>query len=167
MSQWYLIQAKPKQEARAKEHLENQGVECFYPTIEIEKIVRGKRQKRLEPLFHNYIFIKLDDADSAWSKIRSTRGVRDFVRFGKDIAKVPVLLIKKIKKDTANFDPDTLESNVPKPGDKVRVTEGAFKDLEGIYRTKNGEERSIILLDLLSQSVEIEVSNRDVIKVEK
>ncbi|MRX27163.1 transcription/translation regulatory transformer protein RfaH [Kangiella sp. HZ709] len=167
MSYWYLIQAKPKQQLRAKENLENQDVECFYPTIELEKIVRGRRQMVNEPLFSNYIFIKLDDEDINWSKIRSTRGVRDFVRFGIDVAKVPEQLVQQLKFDTGIIDSNMLETNAPREGDKVIITKGAFKEFEGIYQSPSDEERSIILLNILSKTIKLEVANQDVMKVEK
>ncbi len=167
MSHWYLIQAKPKQQLRAKENLENQEIECFYPTIELEKIVRGRRQMVNEPLFSNYIFIKLSDEDINWSKIRSTRGVRDFVRFGVEVAKVPEQLIQQLKVDTDAIDSKTLETNAPREGDKVIITKGAFKDFEGIYQSACDEERSIILLNILSKTIKIQVADQDVTKVEK
>ncbi|WP_251360164.1 transcription/translation regulatory transformer protein RfaH [Kangiella sp. TOML190] len=166
MTSWYLIQAKPKQQAKAKEHLDNQGIENFYPTIEIEKIIRGKRQKVLEPLFANYIFVRLDDEAIGWSKIRSTRGVRDFVRFGSQVAKVPEPLIESIKQDVSSLTAESIESNVPKVGEKVKITDGVFKDLEGIYKAKNGEERSIILLTVLNKVTELEILNTQVAKLE-
>ncbi|MCQ4504528.1 transcription/translation regulatory transformer protein RfaH, partial [Vibrio parahaemolyticus] len=50
MKRWYLLYCNRGEQIRAKQHLENQGVECFYPTEEVEKILRGKRQKVEEPV---------------------------------------------------------------------------------------------------------------------
>ena len=38
---WYVLQHKPAQGDRAVLHLQNQGVACFYPKIEVEKIKGG------------------------------------------------------------------------------------------------------------------------------
>lgn len=57
MKKWYLLYCKRGEQRRAKMHLENQQVECFYPEVEIEKINRGKRRINLEPLFPSYMFI--------------------------------------------------------------------------------------------------------------
>lgn len=163
--EWYLIQSKPKQQLRAIEQLENQGVSCFCPMITIEKVIRGKRQSVSEPLFSNYLFIELSSDDINWSKIRSTRGVRDFVRFGTEVAKVPKSLIEQVRIDTADIDPNVIDSNAPKSGEKVKVTEGVFKGLEGIYKAKNGEERSFVLLNILNKPVSMDISNKDMHKV--
>ncbi len=166
MSHWYLIHTKPKQELRAKEHLENQGINCYLPIMSVEKVLRGKRQEVEEVMFKNYIFIELEHDDGNWSKVRSTRGVRDFVRFGLKVAKVPLSVINQLHNQLQSLDLKIIQTNAPKVGEKVKVTDGAFKDLEGIFQTKNGDERSIILLNILNNSVEMDISNQDVIKLE-
>ena len=154
---WYLINSKPKQELRAEEHLKNQGINNILPTIEIEKIIRGKRQKVSEPLFPGYLFVELETNGQDWSKIRSTRGVRDFVRFGGVPGRVPDSVLEQLKLlDTSETQ---LETNAPKAGEKIIITEGPFKDLEGIYKISNGEERSIVLLTILGKVTEMELEN--------
>ena len=78
---WYALQHKPAQGDRAVQHLQNQGIACFYPKIEVEKIKAGKRTKKLEPLFPGYVFVNLEQSDPMWAKLRSTRGVLRIVSF--------------------------------------------------------------------------------------
>lgn len=60
MKRWYLLYCKRGEQQRAKMHLENQSVECFYPEVCVEKILRGKRQMVQEPLFPSYMFVRFD-----------------------------------------------------------------------------------------------------------
>ncbi|AOE50173.1 transcription/translation regulatory transformer protein RfaH [Kangiella sediminilitoris] len=161
---WYLVQCKPRQEKRAKENLENQSISSFLPLISIEKVVRGKRQSILEPLFPGYIFIELPKNGNGWSKIRSTRGVRDFVRF----AGVPGMVSAKLIQDLSLVNKEfvtNVSETTPKTGDKVRITAGPFKDLEGVFEVPDGEKRSIILLSLMGKVTKLEVLNSDLEKV--
>lgn len=154
---WYLVNSKPRQELRAEEHLKNQAINCVLPLIEIEKIIRGKRQSISEPLFPGYLFVELQTDGQNWSKIRSTRGVRDFVRFGGMPGKVPPAVLEQLQLiDTTQTE---LETNAPKTGDKVVITDGPFKDLEGVFKISNGEERSIVLLTILGKVTEMELEN--------
>ena len=57
---WYLVQSKPRNEARALENLLRQGYETYLPLIEVERLQRGKLLKRLEPLFPRYLFLHLE-----------------------------------------------------------------------------------------------------------
>ncbi|MBD3652408.1 transcription/translation regulatory transformer protein RfaH [Kangiella sp.] len=160
---WYLIHSKPRQEFRAEEHLKNQKISCVLPLIEVEKIIRGKRQKVSEPLFPGYLFVELQTDGQDWSKIRSTRGVRDFVRFGGVPGRVPPAVLEHLKLiDTTQT---KLETNAPITGDKVVITDGPFKDLEGVFKISNGEERSIVLLTILGKVTEMELENTKLKKV--
>ena len=60
MKRWYLLYCKRGDQKRAQQHLENQGVECFYPQIDVKKVVRGKEKQVKEPLFPSYIFVRFD-----------------------------------------------------------------------------------------------------------
>ena len=73
---WYLLKTKVREEFRAQEHLENQNFEVYCPII--------KEKGKSAPLFAGYLFIQLDTKDlPSYHKIRSTRGVAEFVRFNR------------------------------------------------------------------------------------
>lgn len=142
---WYVVQTKPRQEFRAQEHLRNQGIRCVLPTIQAEKIRRGRRVFVNEPLFSRYLFLELDRRDGKWSVLRSTRGVTRLVEFGGVPARLPASLIEAFVSRQA----------VPKrlfaPGDQVVVTQGPFAGLEGIYQMPDGETRALVLLEFLGR----------------
>ncbi|WP_144393563.1 transcription/translation regulatory transformer protein RfaH [Pleionea sediminis] len=152
---WYLVATKPKQESRAKEHLANQGIEFFLPEVEIEKAARGKRVVRKEPLFPGYVFVLLSDSDALWSKVRSTRGLRDFIRFSGRPAKVASSIVEHLKLELDSR--DLKLSQIPQKGSKVLLTSGPFRGLEAIFEVLDGEHRAIILLELLGKAQRITV----------
>lgn len=57
-AQWYVVQTKPRQEARAEAHLVRQGFECYLPVAEY---AAGASVARLmpPPLFPGYLFIRM------------------------------------------------------------------------------------------------------------
>lgn len=160
--QWLLIQTKPRDELRAAQHLESQGCNIFCPQVPVEKIFRGKRITKIEPLFPGYLFIENPSADSAitYTSIRSTRGVSKVVRFGVDYTLLPDELIQQVKLrvETLSGEDEALAS-VPKQGDTVQITEGPFQGLEAIYQQPDGEMRSMLLINLLHQQVAVSVDN--------
>ncbi|OGT04618.1 MAG: hypothetical protein A3F73_07190 [Gallionellales bacterium RIFCSPLOWO2_12_FULL_59_22] len=142
---WYLLQTKPHQEQRALENLRNQGFECFLPLYLRERLRRGKRENVEEPLFPRYIFIRLDSSVSNWNVLRSTYGVTNIVRFGEQPAWVPDAVIEAIaKRPHANV-------QIFQPGDRVRITEGAFAGLEGVFEQNDGDARVSILMELMAK----------------
>lgn len=160
MKQWYLLYCKRGEQPRARAHLENQGVECFYPEIDIEKILRGKKQTVREPLFPSYVFVNFDfEQGPTFTTIRSTRGVSDFIRFGPHPKEIAPELIEELRLLEPNE--HAKESNLPKQGDSIRIKSGQFAGIEAIYQEADGELRSIMLVKMINQSVPMSIENKN------
>lgn len=161
MKQWYLLYCKRNEQQRAKLHLENQGVECYYPETQIEKVVRGKRKVSTEPLFPSYIFARFDvEQGPTFTTVRSTRGVVDFVRRGalpQVLQGDLIFTLKEFEKLQVIQKADIL----PEKGDTVKVVTGQFAGIEAIYQEPDGETRSILLVKMLTKQVEVTVHNKD------
>lgn len=158
---WYLAAAKPRQELRAVENLKNQGITCFCPQVKIERLVRGKKVVKQEALFSGYLFICLSPQDPNWHKVRSTRGIRDWIRFSGIVAKLPADLIDKlIKVETAK---ENWVINRIEPGEKVRILEGPFAGLQAIFEKEDGEKRSMILIEFLGKTNRVMVDNEQIV----
>ncbi|MFC5474705.1 transcription/translation regulatory transformer protein RfaH [Paraherbaspirillum soli] len=143
---WYVLQTKPRQEFRALEQLENQLYTCFLPTLQIEKVRRGKLEVVIEPLFSRYLFIQLDTVSSNWARLRSTRGVSKLVAFGDRFATISEVILNAL----GNARPP-----IPTPlfaaGEKVAIKSGPFSGLDGVFQMLDGESRALVLIELLSQ----------------
>lgn len=155
---WYLVHTKPRQEAIALQHLEQQGYVCYLPLIRIEKLKKGELAVCNEPLFPRYLFIQLGHGHNAqsWAPIRSTRGVSRLVTFGTEPKKVDDRLIATLQQQelALQLTPTPLFNQ----GETVQITEGAFAGLEGIYHTTDGERRAMVLIELLSKPVAIKIA---------
>lgn len=162
---WYLIHTKPKQEFRAKQNLEQQGYACYLPIMHSEKLRRGKIAVAPTPLFPRYLFIQLgnDVSDKSWNPIRSTKGVNRLVVFGASPAKVDYQLVATLQKQERQMQeqPETLYST----GEQVQLMDGAFAGLEGIYQMIDGDQRAIVLIELLSKPVTIRATLNSLRKV--
>ena len=167
ISNWLLLQVKPRQEMRALENLECQQGECYCPLIKVEKLSRGKRIQVEEALFPGYFFINFDPEKSnlTYTAIRSSRGVSKIVRFGEEPAKVPESLILKIK-DCEKVSLSSLNApNLPQKGDAVVIIDGPFKGLQAVYSQTDGQQRSIVLISLLHQQAPTSLVNTQIKKI--
>ena len=147
--EWYLVMSHPREERKAEENLKAQGLTVLLPRYAKERLYRGRRVVREEPLFPRYLFVELNWSQGQGSTIRSTRGVSALVRFGLHPAKVPRVWINYLKAQEALRN----QSIEPlfRPGDKVRIVEGAYQGLEGIYERPLGEDRVEVLLRLMGR----------------
>lgn len=149
---WYVIQCKAKESFRAAENLQNQGFDIFHPFIQVEKVRQNKLTLVNEPLFPYYLFIHLNDVSDNWGPIRSTRGVLKMVSFGMKPIEVQDELIQQLKQ---RIQPNP--ENYLKAGDQVVIEDGPFKGLKAIFKSKKGEERVILLLNLLQKQQQLEM----------
>ena len=147
MSSWYLIYTKPLQERIALANLRRQGYEAYLPRCE-KKTANGAR---VCALFPRYLFIHLADDTDNWRPIRSTLGVSRIVRFGGRAACVPDDLIDALR---AREDPAGMQPAPEKPlrrGDRVVFTDSALRDCEAIFQRATGEERVVVLMNIIGR----------------
>ena len=153
---WYLVQTKPRQEQRAQTNLLRQGYDAYLPMLDVERLQGRQMVTRREPLFSRYMFVRLDDSQSApsWAPIRSTLGVTRLVAFGNNLpVSVDDELIEIIKQR---------EGKIPRrdrfsPGQLVVITKGPFAGVEAVYKMNDGSHRAVVLLEMLSKQVSVPV----------
>lgn len=152
-ARWYLIQTRPRQEARALEHLQRQQFECYQPLT--------NHTARPEALFPGYLFIRMDQMQDNWYPIRSTRGVSRIVTFGSQPTPVCDALIEQIRQ----------RLTVPAPpsgfaqGDPVQIRSRSFNDVEAIFLAFDGTERAVILLNLMQRQHRVVLPLSDLARV--
>jgi len=149
MKHWYLIKTKSKQEDIAIFNLENQNFHVYCP----HALISNKNVA----LFPGYIFIQLDKDTQNWSPIRSTKGVLHFIRFGLSYAKIPDNIIEFIKTNELNTAEKLKNINKFKPGDKVQIADGVFKNCIAIFKSYKSDERVILLMNLLGQQQKLTI----------
>jgi transcriptional antiterminator RfaH len=155
MQNWYLIKTKQRQENVAINNLENQEYSVYCPTV----IINEKQVV----LFPGYIFIHLDKNKENWSPIRSTKGVVNLVRFGLNFAQVPDSVIEFIKANQLINKEKLKNLDKFKPGDKVQITEGVFKNCVAIFKSFKSDERVLLLMKLLGQQQTINIKQDSLI----
>jgi transcriptional antiterminator RfaH len=150
-SSWYVIQSKPRQEHKAYQELSNQGYEAFLPMMPVERIVQGQRVNKEEVLFSRYLFVRLSKQVDNWGPLRSTKGVSRLIRFG---AFTPCLSHDELS-HLKNWVHDLPKKEYFQAGQMLDVITGPFKGMqvtfERLIQAASGEERALVLFDLLGQ----------------
>jgi transcriptional antiterminator RfaH len=85
------------------------------------------------------------------------------VRFGAEPAKIDDALIELLKAHEARIleQPERLFM----PGERLLLTEGPFAGMEGIYQMADGDNRVMVLIELMSKPVVVPVIAGDLRKV--
>ena len=154
---WFVVHTKPRQELRALQNLQNQGYACFLPRIRLEKIKNHRLSVIDEPLFPRYLFVRFDAGAGAlsWGPIRSTLGVSSLVRFGLGPARVDDALLALLRqKNAVDAEPKPLFT----PGEQLAIHDGPFVGLHAVYQMADGEQRAMVLIELLSKPVRLRIA---------
>ena len=163
MKSWYLIHTKAKQEFVAKENLLRQDYHVYLPMAVTRRRRDGRSKRTVEALFPRYLFIHLDDSADDWAPIRSTIGVSGLVKFGMIPAKISGDLVATIKKRENEEGIHELQTGDFQEGQQVRIAEGPFEGYEAIFKSKSGQERAILLLNIAQNMSKIQI---DIDKIE-
>jgi len=166
MRKWYLVYSRPRQEQVAETNLQRQGYEVWLPRLRWSRRRSGHWAQLVEPVFPRYLLIRLDAGGDNFAPIRSTRGVSGLVRFGREPAVVPDLVVNRLR---SAADPHSglllPELAELRGGDPVEVIEGPFQGLRGIFQAQSGEQRVLILLNILGQANRVTLSRHQVAAV--
>ena len=161
---WHLVYTKPRKESLALEKLSEQGLISYLPLKPVERIRRGKRQVLQEPLFQRYLFIQADDRFlMRRHAIRSTPGVSHLLQIGEIDTPVDDELIVFIRSLEAGHQ-DLVEAYF-KPNNVVKITQGIYHDLEAIFVEDQGEQRALLLIQLLQTDTHISIDKHHLSKI--
>lgn len=163
---WYVVWTKPNLERQAEHSLRLDGFPTFFPyhEVDVEKRDGARRQPRtrLEPLFRRYGFAQPNDIDQ-WVKMLYARGVAGVLRNPLGAPKVvPAHFIDALLKRCAANGVIYLPDAEPiSEGQKTKVIDGAFTEIEGIC-SRAADERVWVLLTFLGCQREVEFKREQV-----
>jgi len=159
MAYWGVGMCKSNSEFIAKYNLERQGFETYLPKF----LSKNGKEIKIKILFPRYIFIKIE---LQWYSIKGTRGITKLLMRETTPAVVHDMIIENLKKreDSKGF------IILPEPpkfqlGEKVRIVNSALYGYIGIYNGMRDHERARILIELLGQSVPVDLDEKDLMPV--
>ena len=156
---WIVIQTKPNNENKATINLLRQGYFVFFPKILKHYNSFNSLKKRIKPLFPGYIFVNLQKNQN-WVKITYTFGVKNIIKTGGEIYKLPSDIIEKIKE---KCNKDDICNQLPiKSGDKVKIINNKSPSLIGIFSEYIDEKRAFVFLELLKSKFKVKVFNNSI-----
>ena len=149
---WVVLHSRPRCEKKAADHCERNEVPCYLPLK--KKVHRyGSRERSFwSPLFPGYVFCVVTPDQK--SEVRQNRYVANLL----DVLDQEKLVEQLRQINRALTVGDVVEV-MPylEVGRLVKVTGGAMKGLEGIVSRLKGKTRVIINVDMIRQSVAVEV----------
>jgi len=163
--QWYAIHTYSGYEDSVARNLkqrveslgfENKIFDVLVPKEKKIKIKGGKREIVEEKLYHGYVLVEMVVDDSSWYVVRNTPNVTGFIGAGT----VPTPLSKE------EVDNLMKAMGVEEPkykidvavGDRVKITDGPFKDFDGKISEVDAEKGRVkVLVTIFGRETPVEL----------
>jgi len=156
---WWAVYTRHQHEKMAAEMMTTKGLEVFLPLYASVRRWKDRRKLLSLPLFPGYVFVRGTAAGRL--QVLTTPGVHMILSQGDQAATIPEEQIQAIRR--------TVEGNYrvePHPflkcGQRVRVKCGSLSGIEGILVRKKSVFRLILSVQMLAQSVAVEIDAADV-----
>ncbi|MBN1279180.1 MAG: UpxY family transcription antiterminator [Chlorobiaceae bacterium] len=153
---WYAVYVRSRYEKKVNRVFIENSIESFLPLLETWRQWSDRKKKVSEPLFRGYVFVRID-MKSEHVKVLDTDGVVKFIGIGRTPSVISDRDIDWIRKLVR--EPDAVKGavNMLPPGQKVKVTAGPFKDLEGVVVKTGRESRLVVYFDRIMQGIEVSI----------
>lgn len=153
---WFAVYTTPRHEKRIAEHFGQRQIEYYLPLFRSQRQWSDGSRVILElPLFPSYIFVRIGQNERV--HVLEVPGVQRIIGSGNKPAPLPDFEIESLRTDLpkCTFEPHPLLT----VGDRARIKAGAMAGMEGIVVRKNNNLRVVLTLDLIMQSVAVEVES--------
>ena len=157
---WYAVRTEVKSEFQAQMGLLAGGFEVFLP---VEKVwIRHARRKaeKIRPLLPRYLFVGFDINKTPWHPIKYTDGVEMLLISAKHVpVRIPTAAIDELRGavKVGVYDETRTGWQGAKPGDKLLLVKGPFRDFIVALKQARPKKRVDILLNLFGCDRELTV----------
>lgn len=158
-SPWWAVYTRHQHEKVVAEMLCTKGFEVFLPLYESTRRWKDRTKLLSLPLFPCYLFVR--GGSDRRLQVMTTPGIHTILTRGEEFAVIPDGEIEAIQRAVEG--PSSVEPHpFLKCGMRVRVIRGALEGVEGILTRKKNLLRLVLSVDMLAQSVSVEVHASDV-----
>ncbi len=156
---WFAVYTSPRHEKRVDQYLSLKQIEHYLPLYHPRRKWADGSVVTLDlPLFPGYIFVRIDRSERV--RVLEVPGVLTVVGgTGREPAPLPEAEIEALRAGLH------LRRAVPHPlltvGQRARIRSGALAGMEGVVLRQKGGLRVVLTVDLILQSVAVEVDGTE------
>lgn len=159
---WYACYTRARHEKKASLLLQERSIESFLPVVSRIRQWKDRTKVVSFVMFPSYVFARfaLDDL----GRVLSTPGIALIVRNNGRAVAIPDEEIENVRLLADAFGRSELEPETvafPEEGDRVRISAGPFRGVEGIVIERRGVRRVLVGLPVIGQAVPVHVDPRD------
>lgn len=164
LPKWFAVHTYSRHEKRVAQHLNQRQIEHYLPLFRVQRKWSDGSKVTLElPLFPGYIFVHISQSERI-----CVMGIPGAVNIVSGVGGVPAPL-PDVEIDALRFGADVRHAEphpLLKVGRRARIRSGAFAGMEGIVIRQKSSLRVVLTMDLIMQSIAVEVDAEDLEPIE-
>lgn len=155
---WYVLHLRPRCEKKVAEVCQAHGLEYYLPLREETKIYQRRKVTVRKPLFDGYLFASVSLENRIY--LLRTNHIVNFLTPGseeellRDLQQIRLAL---------EVDPKLEADHAFREGRRVRIRGGAFMGIEGVLQSLRGRSQVRLHVDMIGQSITLDV-DRDLLE---
>jgi len=156
---WFAAYTTPRHEKAVTRQLAVRHIESFLPLYtSVKRWSNGCRVAVERPLFPGYVFVNVPRRN--WVKVLQIPGVVSIVSSGREPSPLPAREIESLRAAIPRLRCE------PHPylaiGEHVRIISGALEGMVGVLVRRKNNFRVVLTLDLIRQSVAVEIGMEEI-----
>ncbi len=164
---WYAVHVYSGFEEKVRAHLEQQIKanslhekidQILIPMENVVDFKKGRKEISQKSFFPGYILIHMDMSDELWYLVKNTPKVTGFISSGQKPAPLADSDVENIIQQ--------MQAGIEKPkprirfqkGERVRITEGAFANFNGVVEEVNQEKSRLkVMVSIFGRATAVDV----------
>lgn len=160
VQRWYPVYTLPRAEKKALQLLEKKGITAYLPLYKTIKQWSDRKKKVEEVLIKSYLFVHISNKE--YDTVIQTPGVVRFIYFSGKVAYVPDFQIETLKHYLSGEHIPEITFEKMEVGQRVKIVTGKLKGYEAELISWKQQDRLVLRLDALGQTLLLKISAADV-----
>ena len=155
--QWFAIYTRSRNEKKVVAELAELGYEAWVPLMKTMRQWSDRKKMVEVPLFNSYIFICVS-INKIRAIVSKSDGAVYVVSFSGQPAVIPDKQIEDLKLLLSSSEKFEISTNEFIYGDKIEVTRGSLRGLQGMFVQYKGQKRVLMHIDAINQKLLININ---------
>lgn len=157
---WYPVYTLPRAEKKTHELLVKRGITSYLPLFKTLKQWSDRKKWVEEVLFKSYLFVYISHKE--YDTVVQSYGIVRFIHFSGKAAHIPDIQMETLKNYLSGDVAPEITFEKLGVGQKVKIIAGKLKGYEGELVSWRQQERLVLRLEALGQSLLLKISAADV-----
>lgn len=163
MAHWFALYTKSRNEKKVHALLQSRGIESYLPLQKNLKQWSDRKKWIEEPLIRSYVFVRITERE--YYDVLNTPGAVRYIFFEGKAAVIPDWQINAIKHILSSGEGVEVTNLHLEPGDKVMITRGPFRNIQGELIRFKGQRKVVLRIDHIGHSILLDISPADLEKL--